>query len=82
MGEAGEGALADDFGLEGDIPEELADAGAEGVEVEPRVGAGGEDIVENTAESDRKQDERGSEEPAKQESFDPGRVRHYRKIVS
>ena len=51
VGEAGERALADDFGLAENFPEEIPDAAAEGEEVEASVFFRFEDFVENHAEA-------------------------------
>ena len=51
VGEAGQGALADDFGLADDFPEEVPDAFADGREAEFGVFSGFEDSLEDWAET-------------------------------
>jgi len=52
VGEAGERALADDFGLEEDFPDEVADALGDGEEVEAGIFFRLEDLVEDDAEAE------------------------------
>ena len=51
VGEAGERALADDLALAEDLPEEVPDAAADGLEGEVRVFFGAEDGAEDGAEA-------------------------------
>ena len=51
VGEAGGGPLADDFGLEEDFPDEVADALADGEEMEAGVFFRLEDFIEDDAEA-------------------------------
>ena len=67
MGEAGEGPFADDFGLAEDFPDEVADARAEGEEMEVGVATGGADFGDDEAEAPPEEvgageDERDEEE--------------------
>ena len=54
VGDAGQRALADDFGLAEDFPDEVADAAGDGAEREAEVFAGGEDGAEDGGEADRR----------------------------
>ena len=52
VGQAGQGPLADDLGLESDLPDEIPEAPADGREAEAGVWLGMEDFAEDNAEAE------------------------------
>ena len=71
VGEAGQGAFADDFRLADDLPEEVPDAAAES-EVEAGILFRFEDAVENEAETSP-EERGGSDDERCEEQFFPKR---------
>lgn len=74
VGEAGEGPLANDFGLEEDFRDEVGYAFGDGEEVEVGVFFGGEDFVEDDAESTPEAVGRGEEHGGEEELLREGEV--------
>ena len=80
VGDAGERALADDFGLAEDFPDEVADAPGDGVERPAEVFAGGEDVAEDRGEAEEEERCGGGDEEQQQNDFDGGEVLRFGEI--
>ena len=74
VGDAGEWALADDFGLAEDFPDEVFDALRDGAEGPAEVFAGGEDVAEDGGEAEEEESGGGAGEDQQQDDFEGGEV--------
>ena len=74
VGQAGERALANDFGLEEDFRDEVPDALADWEEAEAGVLFGSEDLVENHAETTPEAVGGGEDHGGEEELLDEGEV--------
>jgi hypothetical protein len=74
VGESGERALANNFGLEEDFPDEVADAPGDGEEVKAWILFGFEDFREDDAEAAPECPSRGEGEGGEEEFLDEGEV--------
>ena len=74
VGEAGERALADDLGLEEDLPDEIADAAADGADGEAEVLAGSKDGAEYGGEAEEEECGGRGGEGQQQDDFERGGV--------
>ncbi len=74
VGQAGERALTDDFGLEEHFAGEGPDAAGDGTEAPAEVFAGGEDVAEDGSEAEEKEGDGDGREQQQEEDFERGEV--------